>query len=97
MPEDPLKLRPFEWTFGAEQIASVQDKLGYIDSKGWVSRGALTHPKVRSGAALPEEGADGEVHAASTSKDAYSIMQIEKHQENLNACRCVAYHVSQPT
>jgi hypothetical protein len=68
-PNDKGKLRPFNYAFGKATIGKTLDKLGYIDSKGWVTGACVNHPKVQptavaSGSAAAEGGAAAEGDAA---------------------------------
>ena len=75
---DAPEERPFSWTFGPENIAKTLDKLGYIDSDGWVTRAAINHPKVLAGA-----GCAAEPTGASTRRSERALEQVQLHATNL--------------
>ena len=75
---DAPEQRPFSWTFARERVARTLDKLGYIDSAGWVTRAAIHHPKVLAGA-----GCATETTGASTRRSERALQQVELHASNL--------------
>jgi len=81
---DPPEKRPFSWTFAPENIAKTLDKLGYIDSRGWVTRAAINHPKVLAGAGCAEEAT-----GATTLRSKRAVEQAAKHAVNLEQAATV--------
>ena len=79
---DKGKKRPFCYAFGPNTIGKTLDKLGYIDSDGWVTGACINHPKVQPTAAAAADGAP-----ALDSIAGRRAAQRELHERNIEKAK----------